>query len=384
MDDAPATTAPARRPTAVRLAIFYAAVFAAIGIQLPFWPVWLTSARNVGASELGVLLAAMYWPRVAGSLILGRLADRSGSRKRLLVALAGAGLATTALFALADGFWALLALSLISGAALSGILPLGEATTLEAAAARGLDYGRIRLAGSLTFIVAASGGGVLVEHHGTGLILPLLLAALLGTLAACVLLPGDRRRTPESRGLAVRAVMRIPGIWPVMLAAGVMQTSHVVYYGFATIHWRSAGLGEGTIGFLWAEAVLAEVLLFAVAGTLFGGCRPARLLMAVGILAAIRWAATGLTTDLALLVLVQLLHAATFGLTHLATMRHLQSAVPSHAQATAQGLFASLLALLFGILTPAAGLLFGAVGDGAFLVVALPPLIAAVALARTR
>lgn len=383
MNDASATVPARRRATALRLGAFYGTVFGAIGIHLPFWPVWLEQARGMGPGELGLLLAAMYWPRVVASLVLARLADRSGARRRLLIALAAAGAATTALFALADGFWALLALSLISGAAMSGLLPLGEATALEEAAAARLDYGRVRLVGSLTFILAASGGGLLVERFGTGLVLPLLLGALLAAVAACMTMPEGRRLLGQESSLALAEVVRLDGLWPVLVGAALIQVSHVVYYGFATIHWHARGLGESTIGWLWAEAVIAEVVLFAVAGRLFAGYRPASLLSVVGLLGAFRWVATGLTADLAWLLVVQTLHAATFGLTHLATMRHLQAAVPPQALATAQGLFASFMALLFGILTPLAGWLYGAQGGGAFLVVAMLPLGAAFGLAAT-
>ncbi|MDX1541495.1 MAG: MFS transporter [Geminicoccaceae bacterium] len=362
--------------SALRLAGFYGTMFGAIGIHLPFWPVWLESARGMTPGEVGLLLAAMYWPRVVASLVLARLADRSGSRKRLVVALAATGFVTTALFAMADGFWPLLALSLLSGAAMSGLLPLGEATALEEARATGFDYARVRLVGSLTFVLAAAGAGLAVERHGADLILPLLLLSLGVVLIACLTMPDGRRPAARGGGLAIAQVARLDGLWPVLTAAALIQVSHAVYYGFATLHWRAAGLGGGTIGWLWAEAVVAEVILFGIAGPLVARSRPASLLVAVAVLGAARWLGTAATTDLAALMVIQALHAATFGLTHLATMRHLQDVAPAHALATAQGLFASLLALLFGLMTPLAGWLYGGLGRLAFLVMAGLPVVA--------
>lgn len=363
-----------RRLLGVRLACFYAAVFGVVGVHLPYWPVWLQAERGLAPEAVGVLLAAMYWPRVVTSIGIARFADRQGERRRPMVALAALALVAVALFWLAEGFWPLLLLSLIAGATFAGLLPLGEAVALREAAAAGLDYGRLRLFGSLAFILTASGGGLLIERGGPWLILPLLVALQVLTLLACLALPERRLPEPKTADRGMPALAR-PGILVVALAAGLIGASHAVYYGFSTIHWRAAGISESTIGWLWAEGVVAEVLLFAVAGPLFLRLPARRLLALGGALASLRWAGTAWTVDLPVLVVLQALHAASFGLAHLAIMHHLRSALPAAALATGQGLLASLSALLFGLVTPLAGWLYGAHGSAAFLVMGMLALL---------
>jgi MFS transporter, PPP family, 3-phenylpropionic acid transporter len=141
-----------------RLALFYGAAFAAVGVHLPFWPVWL-EAQGLFAAEIGLVLAAAFWPRVVTNLLIAYQADRLGRRKPLMVGLAAAALVGTALFALAAELWSFLLLSALSGACWAAIGPLGEALALQELARRGISYGRVRLWGSLTFVLAAAGTG---------------------------------------------------------------------------------------------------------------------------------------------------------------------------------------------------------------------------------
>ena len=171
-----------------------------------------------------------------------------------------------------------------------------------------------------------------------------------------------------------------------VLAAGLIQASHVVYYGFATLHWRAAGHGEAVIGWLWAEGVVAEIMLFAWAAAVLRRLPPLRLLALAGGLSVLRWAATALSTDLAVLIPAQALHAASFGAVHLATVHYLRDHTPLALQASAQGFYAAIGgALLSGLLTPFGGWLYGRAGGEAFwamAAVALAGTIAAVSLMR--
>ncbi len=358
------------RALRLRLALFYGAGFAAIGISLPYWPVWL-AAQGLSASEIGLLLAANFWPRVLTSVAIPLAADRLGRRRGLMLVMAGVTLAGMALFALAHALWSLLLLSLVTGASWAAILPLGEALALEELKAEGFGYGPVRLWGSITFILAAIGGGWWIGRNGPGSVLGLLLALLALNLLACLQLPENRplRRPAEPPRLG--QLLRLPGLVQLVFAAGLIQVSHALYYGFASLHWRAAGLGETLIGWLWAEGVIAEVLLFAAAGSVLRTLPPLRLLTLAGGLAVLRWCLTAAGSDLGLLIPAQALHGASFGAAHLAVMYQLRDRVPPELLASAQGFYAAIgTALLFGLVTPVAGWLYAAVGGRAFFAMA--------------
>lgn len=351
---------------AVRLAAFYGAAFAVIGVLTPFWPVWLQS-RGLGAGEIGLVIGASYWPRVITSLAIPHYADRIGRRRVTMALLATITLIGAVLFALADRFWMFMGLGLVTGASFAAILPLGEALALQEAQRRGLSYGRLRLWGSITFMVAAIGVGRWLQQSGPDIVLIMVIATLAATVVCCLALP-ERPHAPRGgEPLRIRRLLELPGFLTFVLAAGLIQASHVVYYGFATLHWRAAGHGEAVIGWLWAEGVVAEILLFTWAATVLRRMPPLRLLMVAGALSVLRWAATALSTDLAVLIPVQALHAASFGAVHLATMHYLRDHTPVALLASAQGFYAAIGgALLSGLFTPAGGWLFGQVGGAAF------------------
>jgi MFS transporter, PPP family, 3-phenylpropionic acid transporter len=366
-----------QRVLAARLALFYAAYFAAVGVYLPFWPVWLES-RGLGVTEIGYVLAAAFWPRILTNLLIPAISDRLGERRRPMILLTAVTLGGLILFGLARGFWPLLLLSLLTGATWATILPLGEALALGEAKRRDVDYGRIRLWGSLTFVLAAIAVGEWLERADTPIILWSVAAMVACLLAACILLPPGDFAGRTAAAADLRRLVRQPEFLVFVAAAGLIQASHAVYYGFATLHWRAAGHGELVIGLLWAEGVIAEVALFAWAAAVLRWFPPLRLLTLAGALTVVRWALSALSTDLVMLVPAQALHATSFGAVHLAAMHHLRDRTPPELHASAQGFYAGLgAALPFGLLTPVAGWLYGCAGGVAFWA------MAAIALAGT-
>jgi PPP family 3-phenylpropionic acid transporter len=171
---------------------------------------------------------------------------------------------------------------------------------------------------------------------------------------------------------AMAALLARPSVAWFLLGAGLIQNSHLAYYGFGTLYWRTAGIGSATIGWLWAEGVIAEIVLFAAAPALLTRLGPERLVMLGGVGAFVRWVALGLSTDLVLLVPMQLLHALSFAAAHLGAMLYLARQAPAGLSATAQGLYAALpLGIGSGLVYAATGLLFEHWGgNSAFLAMA--------------
>lgn len=369
-------------PIAARLAWFYAVLFAITGLQLPFWPAWL-AARGLTAQEIGALLAIGQWIKLAANPLAGMAADRSGDSRRVMLLLSLGLLGGFGAFLPAQGFVALLVLNAATSACLSALIPLGDSMALAAAAAGRLDYGRVRLAGSLGFIVASVLAGYLLQGRGTALLIYLLIGGAGGVALAALMLPaGPRLRQPRLAGW--RSLAR-PGFLVFVFAATLIQGSHALYYGFGTLHWRKLGFGDVTIAALWAEGVIAEIALFYWGTALLNRLSPAGLLALAGGAGLLRWSATALLASPALLATVQLLHAFTFAAAHLALMHHIARTVPAKLAATAQGLCTAMISGIgAGLLMLLAGVLYGAMGGAAyFAMAALAGLGAAVGLAHT-
>jgi PPP family 3-phenylpropionic acid transporter len=351
---------------ALRLSAFYAATFLVTGIQLPFWPVWLAS-RGLTAREIGVLLAAAIWVKVVATPAIGALADKTRGRHVLMGALAAAALAAYVGLLSAGSFWLLILLNLVALTAQSALMPLGDTITLGAVRSEGLDYGRIRLWGSVSFIVASIASGAALASSSGERVLPLVLGASVLVLLACLYVPSIRPVEGGARIAGIGAVAGDPRFWVFILAASALQASHQVYYGFGTLYWRSLDFSDPTIGWLWAEGVLAEILLFWQGRRLLARLGPIGLMVLGGIAGILRWSLAGALTWLPFIAAIQLLHAFTFGASHLGAMHFLSRTVPPSAAAGAQSLYAALSSGLgSGLVMVIAGALYSNFGGGAY------------------
>ena len=359
------------RPSSpLRFALFYAAVFLTLGIYLPYWPLWLES-RGLGPAEIGAVLAAGSWVKLISNPLAGQIADRWVRPREMLALLTAATVILFSGFLLIRGFWAIFALQLFAAACFQPLIPLSESRTMQAVLGEGQDYGRIRLWGSITFVAGVLAMGWGVEALPADGILWLLLTGLgLTFLAALILPPESGGRTGlDPSGLSW--FWRNPGFLAVLGCAALLQSSHAVYYGFSAVAWKGAGLSGFMIGCLWTLGVLAEVIFFAVSTRLLGRFSIWTLLFVAAAAGIVRWSVTGLTTAVPVLVVVQLLHAATFAAGHLAAVWFIARRSPPDLAATAQSLYAAMAGgIAMGVMILVAGWLYGRFGLQAFFAMA--------------
>jgi PPP family 3-phenylpropionic acid transporter len=358
---------------ASRHAALYAAQFFAFGVMLPFLPVVLAS-RGLDAAEVAAVLAAGSAVRLVAGPLGGRVADVALSARGVLLAGALASALAVLGFHLAAGFAAALAVHLLLSAAMAPVVPLSDALCIAASRREGFDYGRVRAWGSIAFILAALLGGQAVAGLGAGAAVGLVAAGFLATAVTAALLPRDgvasRRGAGGLAGFA--EPFRVPAFRLLVVLSALMHGSHAFYYAFGTLHWQAAGLGAGLIGALWAAGVVAEIALFIWGRGVVARLGPVGLSLLAAGAGALRWAVTAATVDPLLLFPAQLLHAATFGAQHLATMAVLGRVAPGAGAGTAQTVHAALgPGLAMGLLTLACGPLYAAFGGGGFWAMAL-------------
>src|SRR5262245_19092852 len=361
-----------------RLGLLYAALFWVVGCYLPFMPVWL-DWRRLDAGEIAVLLAAPLFTRIVCTPLIGFAADLAGSRRNIVIALAWGSLLSFILLWAASGFWQMLAASLLLAINWTTIMPLVETVAARGIRTGTLHYGRVRLWGSLSFIAANLGSGIIIGLIGAKIVLPLLVAGTMLLVLGAHLLPRDldgkgRGPTPL-RGVKLADTFRLihaPVFLLFLLAASLIQASHAVYYSFGTLHWRAQGIHDGTVGALWSIGVIAEVALLAASAHVIAAVGTARLLMFAGLAATLRWGVMALDPPLLLLGPLQTLHAMSFGAAHVAAIHFLTHTVPEERAATAQGLYAAAVAgIALGSATLASGPLYASFAGGAYGAMAL-------------
>ena len=363
---------------AARMSLFYGAIFLLIGFHLPFFPVWL-DWRGLTPGEIGIILSSPLAVRIFVTPVISFAADRIGNRRFVLILLAWGAFVSLLLFTISSGFWSILAVAILAAMFWTSIMPITEAVTMDGVRRSGHDYGRMRLWGSLTFIAASFGGGVALQYWGAPAALWLILSAVAGIVIAAHLLPrpvGKGRlkaatAPPQIRVHDAVSLIRSPLFLLFLLATGLTQSTHGVYYAFGSIHWQSLGISSGVIGFLWAIGVFVEILLFMYSGRVLAAVGTVNLIWLAALAAIIRWTITAFNPPLWALFMVQTLHGLTFGAAHLGAVHFISEAIPEEMSGTAQGLYAAFAAgIAMGAAILVSGPLYQALGSHAYLVMA--------------
>ena len=176
------------RSRALRISLFYCALFLGLGVFLPFFPVWL-GARGLSAPEISIVLAVQMLIRVVAGPAVTFLADRLQARKGMIVALSAAALAGMLMLSQADGLIAIVVIATLASAVWTPIMPLIETLAVAESEAGGADYGRMRLWGSLSFICGSVGSGYLLLVIDAEDVVWLLIASDAVLVAAALVLP---------------------------------------------------------------------------------------------------------------------------------------------------------------------------------------------------
>ena len=361
-----------------RLGLYYGAIFFFIGAFMPYFPVWL-EWRGLSPSEISMIFALPTFVRVLSTPVISFAADRTGNTRAILVILALGTLTSVAALFWTTSFYGILLNALVFALFWTSIMPLTEAITMTGVRRDGLNYGRIRLWGSLAYIASSFVGGLIVQHYGGASSLWLMLAGLLYVVIAGLLLPKPtgqgrvRKATlpPVVHSLEAWGLLKSPSFIVFLISASALQTTHAVYYLFATLHWQSLGYSGAVIGALWGTGVVAEIILFAYSTPVLKKLGSVNILILAGLAAAMRWTIMAYDPSLVLLFPLQCLHALTFGAAHLAAIHYISDNVPENLGATAQGLYATVSAGIFmGLAMLAAGPLYEAYSSNAYLVMA--------------
>ena len=343
-------------------------LFGLMGTHLPFFPVWLR-AVGIEASWIGVISAVPAVTRFTTLPFVTGLAERHHALRGAMIVTA---FVTAAGFAVVGTQYRALQVFLIYAATCclwTPMLPLTEAYALRGVVRYSLNYGRLRLWGSVAFVVGALLCGVLVDVIAARRLIWVIAAlAALGAAASLALRPLDK---PARGSMAVKggdALLRESNFLAIIISASLIQGSHAAYYTFASINWQAHGLGGLTIAGLWVLGVLAEIVVFAVSPRFT--LSPSMLVIIGALSAVLRWLITAQEPPLALLAVVQLAHGLTYGITQVGTMGLLVRHVPIHVMARGQGYFAACS----GIVSSGASILSGAVyasyGQGVYYVMA--------------
>jgi len=162
-----------------RLSGFYFFYFACLGVLVPYWSLYL-QWEGFSASQIGELTAILLASRIVAPNVWGWIADHKGHRMRIV---RSASFAATLVFA---GIFIDQSYLWVAGTLLlfsffwNASLPQFEVTTLQHLGEHSHHYSKVRVWGSVGFIVIVMSLGWLLEVFDPGIVPIALLLSTAG------------------------------------------------------------------------------------------------------------------------------------------------------------------------------------------------------------
>lgn len=371
----------------VTVAALFAAYFAGFGVFLPFFPVWL-DWLGLRAEWIALLVAVPLIVRVATMSLVTDAAEHSDDPRRPLLLLSVATFVLFALLPVSSLFsgmatvftspWSVLVIIALMAVGWNAILPLSDALGIQLARQSGADYGRIRVWGSIGFIAVSFAAGALIDVYGPSLVPWLVLVSFAALVLVSASLPRSfvqpKAKVAGADGTATRAKLRSgwlfflrrKGAMSVFIGCGLMQASHALLYGFGSLSWAAQGFSETSIGILWSFGVLCEIVLFTISAPIIARLGARGLLILGGLGATVRWIFFAFSPDLVFTFGLQVLHAFSFGMTHLALIAYVARRARPRELRGAQGVYGVVSGAVMAVATLVAGPLYANFGAGAY------------------
>ena len=344
-----------------------------------FLPLWL-KATGASPAEIGVLTAI---PLILRLLTVAPFSAWAGRKARVRDAIAytSLGSAAVVLFLLGEPAHAgRIAIVIIFSTIWDQIPVLTDSYAVIASRTHGLDFGRLRVWGSIGVVASNAVAGWAIGLAGIKS-LPLMVAGvLLLPFIVALLLPSDRKLAPaeEAKPGRWQDVIHDRSLLKAMAAASLVMGSHGVLMSFSAIQWAAQGISTGVIGMLQALAVSAEIVAFWFGAKLLGKRDPSLMICAGAIAALLRWLIMATKPGIAVLIGAQLLNGISATGTILGIMLVITSRVTSSLSAAAQGLNAVLFGVVLAASTAGSGLLWSHGLGFAYLAMAVLALLGAI------
>jgi PPP family 3-phenylpropionic acid transporter len=329
----------------VPLASFYFFYFAVLGGFMPYWGLYLQQL-SFSPEAIGQLMAILMATRIVAPNFWGYVADRTGKRLQMVQ------LATFLLMFFwlgvffTDHFWLLAFVLLGYSFFQNAILAQFEAVTIAHLGTQRELYSRLRLWGSVGFIVTGASLGMFFDYVSIGWLPLCLLVFAAASWLASLRVPDIATPTRAHRQEDFFTILKRPTVVAFLLAHFLLQLSHAPYYSFYSIYLEQHGYSRSAMGWLWALAVMAEVIAFTQMHRWLPRFGEQRIMMVSLLLAAVRWAVIGVGIESPVVVWsAQLLHAASFATFHAAAISVIYRQFGDGHQGQGQALYSMLWGL---------------------------------------
>ncbi|NOQ93556.1 MAG: MFS transporter [Methylophaga sp.] len=325
-----------------RLSGFYFFYFASLGVLVPYWGLYL-QWEGFSAQEIGELTAILLATRIVAPNIWGWIADHRGQRMSIVRLASFVGAIAFSAILFSNSYLWIAGVLFVFSFFWNASLPQFEATTLQHLGEHSHHYSKIRLWGSVGFIITVAGLGMLLEYYDASIVPYIMLLSLIAIWIISLTVPESSSRHLSLEHQPILAILKRPEVIAFLSLCILVQISHGPYYTFYTIYLEQHGYSRSLIGQLWALGVVAEIVIFLFMHHWLPRFGLRLVLLISLILSTVRWLIIGFYPDsLGLLLFAQLLHAASFGSFHAAAITWIHHYFTGKNQGRGQALYSSI------------------------------------------
>ncbi len=333
------------------LGSFYAFYFAILGAVIPYMALYFESI-GFTPSQIGILMSTLLITKVIAPNFWGLILDKQSLKhpslqaKTLTIALSICCLMFLWLN-FTEHFWVIAVLMFAYSFFWNAVLPQMETVVYNFLGEKRHRYGKIRVWGSIGFILSVTCLGWLIDNYGINVLLPFITVifaalALHGIFIGRAAAPSSLLASSGSNASKFQHLMS-PTIIMVLVLGAIGQMTHAPFYTFFSIYLESYGYSKTLIGWLWALGVISEVAVFLFAHHLLAKFNIFKLLLVCFAVTSIRWWMLSKFPDsLILLILTQTLHAISFGLYHSTSSQLINAQFKGQYQVRGQALYSSI------------------------------------------
>ena len=323
---------------------FFFLYFAYIGLVSPFASLFFLD-RGFTVIEIAILMSMLQVTRIIGPFSWGWLSDYLSNRIGIIRFCACLGALVFITIYFLHSYIGFFIWMLVLHTILSSLMPLGESATVHALFKdNSFDkrYGRLRLWGSIGFIVMVLFAGELFQRNSIELF-PLVGTVVLIALAAITFLMHEPKleRHKMVKG-EFWVVLLNPDVRWFLLSGFFMQFAHAALYFFYSLYLADIGYNKFQIGLFWALGVFAEVVFFYYQSKVLSRLDPEVVLQASFGIGVIRFVLMAFLPITSVLIIAQIMHAGTFAAHHSASTKLLQRWFTGPLQARGQALMATV------------------------------------------
>ncbi|MGY3817856.1 MFS transporter [Gemella morbillorum] len=300
--------------------------FAVNGVFLPFWILYLTGVKNLTVLEASSIFSMLYLARFLGGIFLSPyLLKRYNISLSLKISVI-AGILLALSYGITNNKIILTLITFMFGLVYYTVAPFIESLASLFLKEEGIDYGKARTWGSVSFTLVGIAAGGIIGYVGS-VALYYILIILLVLYVVFMFLPQPKlvrtltvnKSDNNNTGKLYSWVLKDKNAILLILVIFLYQLSHTAYNNYNALYLESMNISAKWMsGLILNISVIAEILFFIFSKKIIGKIKPTQLLVFCGIGAIIRWLMLAIFHNIYVFVVMQTFHAITFAVGHIA------------------------------------------------------------------